>query len=689
MGLCLALSLAGCSDDGSAHWQGDRCPPVDENGEALGGMAEGQTHYNESSQRCADDYVCQETALGDDESPIYTCIKNRCDYPLLACGATCVDLKTDRNHCGKCDRRCEDKGICVEGECLCEDDGIVCEDGGIVCGDVCIDPFRDRDHCGAKGLCTEESPASEDYRGRICPVNEECAEGACVCPADKALCDNTCIDPKVSKTHCGARGRCDASSATSDNYAGVTCEGSSACVEGECECLGANLTCNGICIDPNTDTVHCGAKGSCMGSDPDIENYQGVDCGSERHCHEGKCKCRGSLIWCDGKCIDPDTNDAFCGAKGHCNEESRNESNFKGIACDEKSFCQGGECVPFACDDAKTLCRNADGKLECVDVASDPLNCGQCGWNCGDKAYDSLKSRDTCINNKCQYECAPLSSCTNTAYCNKNVCSIDVAHYPGVVCSADVYRTAAYCGGCDLRGENLFSPCKGDAPVCVDGARYECANPDKEGDCLKDACFTIMCKNRDTACGRSCVDCTQLPYADTVNCSEAGACVITKCKETFHLSADGGHCVPNSPEACAPADTTSEKTVDCTGIANAVSVACAVNGNCLVNNCKPGFHINDTQDACIANAPSACGRVAAFGDEVRDCTHNAADGAALCNTSGICEVSQCLENHHLSLDKRRCEANTQEACGAVDGSALDNCTRYGENYKCVDGECVE
>ncbi len=590
--------------------------------------------------------------------------------------------------CGTCDdgytcQSGECEGVCVGGECLCED-------GGVVCGDVCIDPFRDANHCGAKGLCNEESSASENYSGRICPVHEVCEEGACVCPSEKAICDNTCIDPKVNKTHCGAKGSCDASDAASDNYAGVTCQGSSVCVEAKCECPSASLICNGTCIDPNTDTTHCGAKGSCVGSDPDIENYQGVDCGSERYCHESKCKCRGSLIWCDGKCIDPDINDAFCGAKGKCNEESRNDSNFKGMVCGEKSYCLGGECVPLACDDTKTLCRNADGKLGCFDLASESQNCGQCGWNCEDKVYDSLKSRGTCVNSKCQYECAPLSSCTNTAYCNTNVCGIDTAHYPGVVCSADVYKTAAHCGGCDLRGDNLFSPCEDSEPVCVDGSKgYKCSNPDAEGDCLIDACFMIMCKNRDTACGRSCVDCTKLPYVAAAKCSEARICIITQCKETFHPSSDGSHCVPNTPEACAHADTTSETAVDCTGIANAASVACTVEGNCLVNSCKPGFHISPTQDACIVNEPSACGRVTAFGNEVRDCTLNAAKGAALCNASGICEVSQCLENYHLSLDKRRCEDNSPEACGAVDSSALDNCTRYGANYKCIAGKCEE
>lgn len=47
MGLCWALSLAGCSNDGSANWQGESCPPLNDAGEPSGEMNDNAEHYNQ------------------------------------------------------------------------------------------------------------------------------------------------------------------------------------------------------------------------------------------------------------------------------------------------------------------------------------------------------------------------------------------------------------------------------------------------------------------------------------------------------------------------------------------------------------------------------------------------------------------------------------------------------------------
>ncbi|MGI5830030.1 MAG: hypothetical protein ACOX8U_07700 [Bradymonadia bacterium] len=509
-------------------------------------------------------------------------------------------------------------------------------------------------------------PDPADASGLTFECNKDCPDTQKLCSVSGggSVCANTQTDPK----HCG-----DCNKSCND---GEPCDG------GKCGCSKAKAFCNNACIDPKNSNKHCGAKGNCEGNDPDVDNYEGVECGQERYCDKGACKCRGNLVWCDEKCIDPNTNQTYCGAKGLCTADEGED--FRGVSCDSNSHCRGGECIPFACDDGEVLCRNTDGKLACVDVKNDPENCGQCGWSCKDKMYGSLKTTYiSCQGGKCQYECVPLEGCTDSRYCNAKECNSDV-HYPDFVCSADVYKTAAYCGGCY---NGLGTACKGNEPICVDSSKgYECSGSNCSNG---NFCRLNGCENSSKQCGRSCVDCTQLPYVAAADCSEDGACIITKCKKTFHPSADGSHCVPNTPEICAPAETTSEKAINCTGIAHAASVACTVDGACLVNSCKAGFHINDTRDACMANVPSACGRVTAFGNEVRDCTANVADGAAQCNADGICEVSICVQDYHLSLDGRRCEANTINACGAIDSNKLEDCTRWGANYKCIAGKCEE
>lgn len=60
-----------------------------------------------------------------------------CEPPLADCGpAGCVDLDTDRNHCGDCGRKCRADEVCVEDGCARFRVRASCEDCGDeeVCG---------------------------------------------------------------------------------------------------------------------------------------------------------------------------------------------------------------------------------------------------------------------------------------------------------------------------------------------------------------------------------------------------------------------------------------------------------------------------------------------------------------------------------------------------------------------------
>lgn len=43
--------------------------------------------------------------------------KPRCKKPKRTCGKTCVNLKNNRQHCGKCHRRCKPLHACHQGKC--------------------------------------------------------------------------------------------------------------------------------------------------------------------------------------------------------------------------------------------------------------------------------------------------------------------------------------------------------------------------------------------------------------------------------------------------------------------------------------------------------------------------------------------------------------------------------------------
>src|SRR5690606_33440882 len=97
------------------------------------------------------------------------------DTPTL-CGSSCVDIQTDRGHCGACDNACDDGEVCSGGSC-----GPSCGGGTSVCSDRCVDLSSSPAHCGSCGnACTGDDTAI--------PV---CADGGCafVCRADRQDCD--------------------------------------------------------------------------------------------------------------------------------------------------------------------------------------------------------------------------------------------------------------------------------------------------------------------------------------------------------------------------------------------------------------------------------------------------------------------------------------------------------------------
>ncbi|WP_437673591.1 hypothetical protein [Sorangium sp. So ce131] len=53
---------------------------------------------------CDDGDECHDSACG-------------CVPPEVSCGESCVDLRSDDEHCGDCDVRCRDHTWCVDGTC--------------------------------------------------------------------------------------------------------------------------------------------------------------------------------------------------------------------------------------------------------------------------------------------------------------------------------------------------------------------------------------------------------------------------------------------------------------------------------------------------------------------------------------------------------------------------------------------
>ena len=136
-----------------------------------------------------------------------------------ASGGACVDLESDPDHCGDCNRACEEapqnaRATCESGTC-----GVACLPDYQWCADRCVDLESDLDHCGECGEACADDIA---HGAPICDDGEcsfVCVEGALECvPGECALVES-------SDEHCGQCGAsCDS---------GYFCETGS-CVELPC-----------------------------------------------------------------------------------------------------------------------------------------------------------------------------------------------------------------------------------------------------------------------------------------------------------------------------------------------------------------------------------------------------------------------------------------------------------------------
>lgn len=127
------------------------------------------------------------------------------------------------------------------------------------------------------------------------------------------------------------------------------------------DCLDGWIECDGVCVDPTTDETSCGGCGNVCAAG---QECVGGVCGGDTGCELPE-------VWCDAAaCADLQTDPANCGACG--------------FVCPEGAACAGGSCVADcggtpcpACQADETACGSA-----CVELDSDPDNCGGCGMVC-------------------------------------------------------------------------------------------------------------------------------------------------------------------------------------------------------------------------------------------------------------------------------------------------------------------
>jgi hypothetical protein len=283
-----------------------------------------------------------------------------CPSGTIDCGGSCINPQTSNIYCGATGNcsganqgfACAAGYSCNAGSCaacpgggceICNDAGVCtlsCKAGLIDCNNSCINPQSDPTYCGAAGTCSVASSTvppsapsnlgNANSEGQNCGAAPDyvCINAACTlqCPVNQVACSvggiRTCIDPTTDPNHCGATGACTnlagspvvptgnnpnaavepAPTYGSPDFAGYTCANQTGaatnpgfgpgyqCQSSHCVlvCQAGQVICNAgsvpTCIDPTTNNKFCGASSNCSGF---------TDCTSSfpaKTCQSGVCK---------------------------------------------------------------------------------------------------------------------------------------------------------------------------------------------------------------------------------------------------------------------------------------------------------------------------------------------------------------------------------------------------------------
>ncbi|HEX7663594.1 MAG TPA: hypothetical protein VF407_03745 [Polyangiaceae bacterium] len=217
-----------------------------------------------------------------------------------------------------------------------------CGEGTLFCNGACV--AEDIQNCGSCGAtCEPTQVCSEGKCGSSCTGGTT----QCTDSSGKSVCVDTQNDPK----NCGRCG--------GFPDAGVC----TVCVQGTCQASCGNLSqCGSACSDLTSDPLNCGTCGK--------------QCGQDQVCAGGVCgvSC-GSLDTCDKACVSLKTDAQHCGS---CSNKCNKPDN--GVAVCVQSICRA------SCFSGFTTCGQGvtpgPGDQSCVNIATDPNNCGHCGVVC-------------------------------------------------------------------------------------------------------------------------------------------------------------------------------------------------------------------------------------------------------------------------------------------------------------------
>jgi hypothetical protein len=417
-----------------------------------------------------------------------------CGAGTAQCGAQCVNLKEDPNHCGSCDKTCAATESCAAGECYprCNDQVRNGNESDVDCGGACT-ACPDARTCAtandcASGVCLNSKCVARSCTDGLKSGDEtdvDCG-GACVACDEGKSCTlaDDCLSRQCSANVC-ARSSCSDGvsngAETDTDCGGSTC---AACATGHA-CLVRRDCISGLCFNNVCIPASCG-DGVKNLSETD------VDCGGSTcsACPDGKACSLGT------DCVSFVCTSGAC-QPAACTDGVKN-------AAETDADCGGGACP--ACDNGKACLRARDcSNGVCVNGFCAPASC-----------RDGLKNADE-TDLDCGGSCAPCAdgqACRLLGDCQSSVCNQLVCQAP--TCTDGVkngLETDLNCGG------PTCAPCADGLGCAVgrDCVGVMCIN----AHCQPPSCLDGVKNGRETDvdCGGVCPTC-----GPTLNCNGASDC---------------------------------------------------------------------------------------------------------------------------------------------------------------------
>ncbi|CAJ0583111.1 unnamed protein product, partial [Mesorhabditis spiculigera] len=371
------------------------------------------------------------------------------------------------------DAECRAIGLICKGNTVCRNRSCQCPDGHVLLGDACVLPENEK-KASRKGKSWSPAnsakyarPMDDCSNGETCIGGAECAELSdgttkCICPMEKPIAkgDYCVADQAPVKRVAFPGANCDEN---------TVCAKGSMCQNGICRCPSTQVAIGGVCVTPPPVTAAPTAAPATRTANPFESCEEGEICSGGSSCDEdtGRCMCPIGQIVMLNECKYPPTTPKMPVAKS--------------VGCQSDSEC-GAErvCVVGACK-CRPGFVDFSGKcepLEAVEVNERPAPVSFARHKVQSlareeevKQFSSMPSLEVKIGGKC----SPFDDCLRGSECINGICKCPpTTQLEKGECVREHRKDIAFPGDSCALGQLCAggSICDNDSSKCICGAGF-------------------------------------------------------------------------------------------------------------------------------------------------------------------------------------------------------------------------